>query len=84
MCWLMGYSNSDLHGRIEAKTEFRTFFEQVPGLHPDASKITGLVCRHRAEGNADRLTRKIRHLEKRVDEFAKGRAMEKLLGGGCA
>jgi hypothetical protein len=30
--------------QIKQKTDFETFFNEAPSLHPNASKITGVVC----------------------------------------
>ena len=48
-------------------------------LHPNASKITGMVCGVRVEEVEDELMRKIRMLDMLVDELAKGWAMGKIL-----
>lgn len=79
ICWLTGYSLSDLHEHIHARTDFRTFFEKAPDFHPNASKITGLICGHRVENIEDPLMQKIRYLDKLIDELAKGKTMEKIL-----
>jgi hypothetical protein len=44
-------------------------------------KITGVVCGVRVEEIDDPLMRKIRWLDKLVDELAKGKAPEKVLRG---
>jgi hypothetical protein len=77
--WLTGYSPDALADRIERKTDFQTFFDEAPALHPNADKITGVVCGVRIEAIEDPLMRKIRCLDKLVDELAKGRPMEKVL-----
>ena len=41
--------------------------------------ITGLICGYRIEELDNELTRKVRYLDKLVDELAKGRKMEKIL-----
>ena len=79
ICWLTGYSPSALTELIERKKDFETFFSEAPALHPNASKITGVVCGVRVEEVEDPLMRKIRYLDKLVDELAKGRPMEKIL-----
>jgi hypothetical protein len=43
------------------------------------SKITGVICDYRVEEIEDDLMRKIRYLDKLVDELARGKAMEKIL-----
>lgn len=79
ICWLTGYSEAGLQQQIEAKTDFRSFFAQAPGLNPSRSKVTGVVCGVRVEDVEDPLMQKIRQLDKLVDELAKGKAMEKIL-----
>jgi len=79
VCWLTGFSRSDLQKQIESKSDFRTFFDQAPGLNPNVSKITGLICGHRVEDIEDPLMQKIRYLDKLIDELAKGKAMDKIL-----
>ncbi|MGE0161264.1 MAG: DUF2200 domain-containing protein [Gemmatimonadales bacterium] len=79
ICWLTGYSPKQLAKQIERKSDFRTFFGEAPALHPNASKITGTICGVRIEDIEDPLMRKIRYMDKLVDELAKGRAMEKIL-----
>ena len=79
ICWLTGYSPKALATQIKQKKDFETFFSEAPSLHPDAGKITGVVCGVRIEEIQDPLMRKIRYLDKLVDELAKGRPMEKVL-----
>src|SRR5688572_2216455 len=73
ICWLTGYSSQALAKRINERTDFETFFGEAPSLHPGASKITGVICGVRIEDIEDPLMRKIRYLDKLVDELAKGR-----------
>jgi hypothetical protein len=77
--WLTGYSQAALDAHIAAKTDFETFFAEAPAIHPNAGKITGVVCGVRIEEIEDPLMRNIRYLDKLVDELAKGRPMEKIL-----
>jgi len=79
ICWLTGYSPEALADQIERKTNFETFFADAPSLHPGVSKITGVICGVRIEDIEDPLMRKIRYLDKLVDELAKGRPMTKIL-----
>ena len=79
ICWLTGYSPTALAEQIELKKDFETFFGEAPALHPNASKITGVICGVRIEELEDPLMRNIRYLDKLVDELAKGRPMEKIL-----
>jgi hypothetical protein len=79
ICWLTGYSSETLAEQIDRKTDFETFFAEAPALHPNVGKITGVICGVRIEQIDDPLMRKIRYLDKLVDELAKGRPMEKIL-----
>ena len=79
ICWLTGYSPLALASQIKQKTDFETFFSEAPALHPNASKITGVVCGVRIEEIEHPLMRQIRYLDKLVDELARGRPIEKIL-----
>ena len=76
--WLTGFDARKLRGLIEKKVTFEEFFRHA-SLHPNARLITGVICGYRVEQIEDPLTRKIRYLDKLVDELAKGRKMEKVL-----
>jgi hypothetical protein len=77
--WLTGYDEKSLKKIIDQKTDFQTFFAEAPAFHPNASKITGVICGYRVEEIEDPLMQKIRYLDKLVDELAKGKKMEKIL-----
>lgn len=79
ICWLTGYNQQALQQQIDKKCDFETFFAQAPQLNPNVSKITGIICGYRVEEIENELMRKIRYLDKLVDELAKGKAMEKIL-----
>jgi hypothetical protein len=76
--WLTGFDESALGHHLAAGTTFEDFFAEAR-LNPNASLITGVVCGVRVEDVDDPLMRKIRYLDKLVDELAKGRSMEKIL-----
>jgi hypothetical protein len=77
--WLTGYSQAGLEKQIKNQTDFETFFAQAPAINPNTKLIKGVVCGVRVEEVADPLMRKIRYLDKLIDELAKGKAMEKIL-----
>lgn len=76
--WLTGYDSQTLQDHIDNKTDFENFFDQAQ-IHPNASKITGVICGYRVEDIEDPLMQKIRYLDKLIDELAKGKAMVKIL-----
>ncbi|HAX16754.1 MAG TPA: DUF2200 domain-containing protein [Leeuwenhoekiella sp.] len=77
--WLTGYDQTALDRILSEKTNFETFFDEAPQLNPNVSKITGVICGHRIENIEDPLMKKVRYLDKLIDELAKGKAMEKIL-----
>jgi hypothetical protein len=79
ICWLTGYDEAGLQAQIDLGSDFETFFAQAPAYNPNSALIKGSVCGIRVEEVEDPLMRKIRCLDKLVDELAKGKAMEKIL-----
>lgn len=76
--WLTGYDEAALLNLISERVTFETFFRNA-ALHPNAYLITGVICGYRVEEIENPLTRRVRYLDKLVDELAKGRKMEKIL-----
>ena len=79
ICWLTGYNQTGLQQQIKQGNDLETFFAQSPRIHPNSTLIKGLVCGVRVEEIEDPLMRKIRYMDKLIDELAKGKAMEKIL-----
>lgn len=77
--WLTGYSQTELERQIEIESDLETFFADAPAFNPNASLIKGVVCGVRVEDVEDPLMRKVRYLDKLVDELAKGKPLEKIL-----
>ena len=77
--WLTGHKAASLKKVLDAKTDLETFFAEAPRFHPNASLIKGVVCGVRVEEIKDETMRKIRYMDKLIDELAQGRAMEKIL-----
>lgn len=78
--WLTGFDEEALRAHLEEGTTFEDFFADAT-LNPHADQITGSVCGVRVQDVEDPLMRRIRYLDKLVDELAKGRPMEKVLRG---
>lgn len=77
--WLTGHDATSLKRVIDAKTDLETFFAKAPRFNRKASLITGVVCGVRLEEIDDKTMKRIRYLDKLIDELAKGKAMEKIL-----
>ncbi|AEA45731.1 DUF2200 domain-containing protein [Fluviicola taffensis] len=76
--WLTGFDITKQQQLIDEKATFETFFEQAI-LHPNVELITGMICGYRIEEIENPLTKKVRYLDKLVDELAKRKKMEKIL-----
>ena len=79
ICWLTGYDADGLQSQIDKGVDLATFYAEAPCMHPNRDLIKGVVCGVRVENVEDTLMKKIRQLDKLVDELAKGKAMEKIL-----
>lgn len=77
--WLTGYDRSGLQKQLKAQATFEVFFAEAPRMNPLTSLVTGVVCGVRVEEVKEPLMRKIRVLDKLVDELAKGKALAKIL-----
>lgn len=77
--WLTGYDAKALQEIIDNKTNFEDFFNQAPAMNPNATKITGVICGYRIEEIEDPIMKKVRYLDKLIDELAKGKPMDKIL-----
>ena len=73
--WLTGYVRMDI---LEGLT-YGQFLSMAPAWNPRAEMITGSICGVRVETIEDPLARKMRQLDKLIDELAKGKPMEKVL-----
>ena len=76
--WLTDFDDDALRQRLEDGTTFEQFFADAH-LNPNASLITGSVCGVKVQDVEDPLMRRIRYLDKLVDELAQGRPLEKIL-----
>ena len=82
ICWLTGYDAAGLAAALEDQWDLEVFFDRAPAMTPQAALITGSICGVRVENIEDPLMRKIRMLDKLIDEIAKGRPMIRVLRGG--
>ena len=76
--WLTGLDGKAIRKHLKDRTSFRDFFK-VAKINPNAKLITGSICGVKIAEIEDPLMKKIRYMDKLVDELAKGRPMEKIL-----
>jgi hypothetical protein len=79
--WLTGFDDDKLQELIDEKVTFEIFFKAA-SINPNAHLITGVICGYRIEEIENPITKKVRYMDKLVDELAKGKKMAKILRGG--
>ncbi len=79
--WLTGFDSKTLESHLSKQTTFRDFFKAAK-IHPNAKLITGSICGVKIAEIDDPLMKKIRYMDKLVDELSKGRPLEKILRSG--
>ena len=79
--WLTGFDSKTLKKYLRDKATLREFFKAAK-INPKAKLITGSICGVKIDEIEDPLMKKIRYMDKLVDELAKGRPMEKILRTG--
>ena len=78
--WLTGFTEASIKSHLNQGTTFEEFFAKAK-LNKNAELITGSICGVKIQEIEDPLMKKVRCLDKLVDELAKGRPMEKILRG---
>ena len=76
--WLTGFNENKLSKLIEENVTFENFFDQAK-LNSNAYLIKGVICGYKIEEIENPLTKKVRYLDKLIDELAKGKEMETIL-----
>ena len=76
--WLTGYTAEQIEELLGTDTAYGTFLAKAPAYNPRADRITGKICGVQVETIEDPLTKRMRQLDKLVDELSKGKAMEKV------
>lgn len=79
ICWLTGYTPTQLTIQLNKEVDYQTFFQEAPQINPNAKLITGVICGYRIEDIENPLMQQIRYLDKLIDELAKGKKMKKIL-----
>lgn len=77
LTWLTGLDKKALSNYTKSDTTLEDFFKQTK-INPKAKLITGSICGVKIEEIEDPLMKKIRYMDKIVDELAKGKAIEKI------
>ena len=83
LSWLTG---RDVDTIVEIRGNGTSLGEFLDGsqFHDDARLVTGLICGVRVEEISDPFMKKVRQLDKVVDEIAKGRPVAKVMRSTAA
>ncbi|MCD4826837.1 MAG: DUF2200 domain-containing protein [Acholeplasmataceae bacterium] len=73
--WLTGYSLNDIDKAIKNEVTVADFFNQAIDFNELSIYITGKICGVVIDDIKDPLMKKIRYLDKLIDELAKGKAL---------
>ena len=68
--WMTGYAESEL--------TLEEFFQEAPSINKNLNLVGGNICGVKIEEIEDDFIKKIRQLDKLVDELAKGKDIEKI------
>ncbi len=63
----------------DPEASYTEFFDRAPALSEALMKVTGTICGVKIAEIEDPLMKKIRILDKLIDELAKGKALEKII-----
>ena len=77
--WLTGYSAEQINNAMDSDMTYGRFFSAAPAYNHRADLITGKICGIQVETIEDPLMKRIRQLDKLVDQLAKGKPMEQIL-----
>ena len=77
--WLTGYTAEQIDAFLVSNITYGDFLSNSPAYNPRSDLISGKVCGVQVETIDDPLMKKVRQLDKLVDELAKGKAIEKVM-----
>ena len=77
--WLTGYTYKEITEMMTSDISYGELLSKAPAYNPHAEMIKGKICGVQIETIEDPLMKKVRQLDKLVDELAKGKPMEKIL-----
>lgn len=76
--WLTGYDRMMLHEELEKGTDFKTFFAACPQFSEKVGLIKGKICGYEIATIEDETEKRMRYLDKLVDDLSRGAAMKYL------
>lgn len=78
-CWLTGYTPEQLKALETDGATYGQFINQAPAWNPLSNNIKGSICGIKVETIEEPFMKKVRQLDKLIDELAKGKDIEKII-----
>ncbi|MCQ2238337.1 MAG: DUF2200 domain-containing protein [Bacteroidaceae bacterium] len=78
-CWLTGYTPEQLSALETEGASYGDFINQAPAWNPLADHIKGSICGIKVETIEEPFMKKVRQLDKLIDELAKGKEIAKII-----
>lgn len=72
--WLTGYAKDRLYELIASGVTLAEFWDNA-SIHPNALHIKGSICGVKIEDIEDPFLKKVRYLDKLVDDLARGKSV---------
>lgn len=76
--WLFGYNTMEIENMLNSEITYGEFIDSIPDFNKNANLITGSICGIKVENIEDDRMKKLRLLDKIIDELAKGKSMDKI------
>ncbi len=77
--WLTGYSEEMLNHHLTKQISVSDFFAFAPMINERSLFIHGVICKVNIDTIADPLMKKIRCLDKMIDDLAKGKSIGSII-----
>ena len=77
-CWLTGYTPEQLSAMEADGTTYGDFINNAPAWNPLSDSIKGSICGVKVETIEDPFMKRVRQLDKLIDELAKGKEVGKI------
>lgn len=78
--WMTGYNAEELEALLTGSKTYGEFLSEAPYPNPARMEVKGKVCGVQVDAIEDPLTRDMRILDKLVDDLAKGKIIERIIG----
>ncbi len=78
-CWLTGYTPEQLTALDADGATYGDFINNAPAWNPLAVHISGSICGYKVQEIEDPFMKKVRQLDKLIDDLAKGKDMDKII-----